>query len=126
MILSLYRFNWFSREQYASRHLSSTAQRSRRSEPLNDEEDPGPLKFTSSKASHRTWSVDQSLGSQFQRPWWKVLPISLLGLGIVLWCFFREESEIDREMERSLSERFESQQPTKTETSKPEENSKPS
>ncbi|MGH0192114.1 UNVERIFIED_CONTAM: hypothetical protein FKN15_003734 [Acipenser sinensis] len=114
-------------KQAASRHLSSTAQLSRRSEPLNDEEekDTGPMKFTSSKASHRTWSVDQSLGSHFQRPWWKVLPISLIGLAILLWCFLREESDIDRELERSLSERFESQQPAQTETSKPEENSLP-
>ncbi|KAK6476200.1 protein CCSMST1 [Huso huso] len=128
MLLSYYSIYLFCRKQDASRHLSSTAQLSRRSEPLNDEEeekDPGPVKFTSSKASHRTWSVDQSLGSHFQRPWWNVLPISLIGLAILLWCFLREESDIDRELERSLSERFESQQPAQTETSKPEENSKP-
>ncbi|MBN3280498.1 CSMT1 protein, partial [Polyodon spathula] len=58
----------------------STAQISRRSETLNDEKDPGPVQFTSSKASHRSWPVDQSLGSQFQKPWWKVLPVSLIGL----------------------------------------------
>lgn len=122
--LLLKEMKWL-RKQDASRHLSCTAQLSRRSEPLNDEKDPGPVKFTSSKASHRTWSVDQSLGSRFQRPWWKVLPISLIGLAILLWCFLREESDIDRALERSLSERFESQQPAQTETSKPEENAKP-
>ncbi|MGH0146836.1 UNVERIFIED_CONTAM: hypothetical protein FKN15_034846 [Acipenser sinensis] len=126
MLLSYYSIYLFCRKHDASRHLSCTAPLSRRSEPLNDEKDPGPVKFSSSKASHRTWSVDQSLGSRFQRPWWKVLPISLIGLAILLWCFLREESDVDRELERSLLERFDSQQPAQTETSKSKENAKAS
>uniref|UniRef100_A0A8C7HFU4 Uncharacterized protein n=1 Tax=Oncorhynchus kisutch TaxID=8019 RepID=A0A8C7HFU4_ONCKI len=60
----------------------------------DDEEFSQPIKFSSSKASHKTWNVDQSLGSKYQRPWWKVLPISLLGVSFLLWCALRGETFI--------------------------------
>ncbi|GAA6085073.1 protein CCSMST1 isoform X1 [Tachysurus ichikawai] len=63
-----------------------------------------PVKFSTSKASHRTWKVERSMGSRFQRPWWKVLPLSILTVGFLLWCVFRKESDIDRTLEKQLYE----------------------
>ncbi|XP_061665807.1 ubiquinol-cytochrome-c reductase complex assembly factor 4 [Syngnathoides biaculeatus] len=67
-----------------------------------DEVDNGPIRFSTSKASHRTWRVERSLGSQHQRPWWKVLPISVIATAFLLWCAFREETDIDVELEKKL------------------------
>ncbi|KAM9489503.1 ubiquinol-cytochrome c reductase complex assembly factor 4 [Clarias gariepinus] len=63
-----------------------------------------PIKFSTSKASHRTWKVERSMGSRFQRPWWQVLPLSVLTVGFLLWCVFRQESDIDRTLEKQLYE----------------------
>ncbi|XP_053476649.1 protein ccsmst1 [Ictalurus furcatus] len=63
-----------------------------------------PIKFSTSKASHRTWKVERSMGSRFQRPWWKVLPISVFTIGFLLWCIFRQENDIDRALEKHLFE----------------------
>ncbi|XP_071248299.1 ubiquinol-cytochrome c reductase complex assembly factor 4 [Salvelinus alpinus] len=72
----------------------------------DDEEFSQPIKFSSSKASHKTWNVDQSLGSKYQRPWWKVLPISLLGVSFLLWCALRGETVIDEQLEKNLYEQL--------------------
>lgn len=63
-----------------------------------------PIKFSTSKASHRTWKVERSMGSRFQRPWWQVLPLCVFTLGFLLWCIFRQESDIDRALEKQLFE----------------------
>ncbi|XP_051970323.1 protein ccsmst1-like [Xyrauchen texanus] len=90
----------------ATRTLSMTSQLSAKSRKLpdGDEETSKPIKFSTSKASHQTWNVDRSLGSTYQRPWWKVLPISIFGVGFLLWCIFRKESEIDETLEKHLFE----------------------
>ncbi|XP_040885088.1 protein CCSMST1 isoform X2 [Toxotes jaculatrix] len=82
--------------QRPARSKKSTAE----GEQVNNE----PIKFSTSKASHRTWKVDRSMGSQFQRPWWKVLPISLFGTGFLLWCALRSETDIDAQLEKQLYE----------------------
>ncbi|XP_047666785.1 protein CCSMST1 isoform X2 [Tachysurus fulvidraco] len=63
-----------------------------------------PVKFSTSKASHKTWKVERSMGSRLQRPWWQVLPLSILTVGFLLWCVFRKESDIDRTLEKRLYE----------------------
>uniref|UniRef100_A0A8C9FQV2 Protein CCSMST1 n=1 Tax=Pavo cristatus TaxID=9049 RepID=A0A8C9FQV2_PAVCR len=63
----------------------------------------GAIPFSASKASPRVWSVSQSMGSDYQRPWVKVLPLSLLCSGLLLWCAFREKTEIDERLEALLS-----------------------
>ncbi|KAM4624089.1 ubiquinol-cytochrome c reductase complex assembly factor 4 [Polymixia lowei] len=88
------------------RPLSLISQRLARSKESADDEvvNSEPIKFSTSKASHRTWKVDRSMGSQYQRPWWKVLPISLFGVGFLLWCTFRGETDIDVQLEKELFE----------------------
>ncbi|XP_015215468.2 ubiquinol-cytochrome c reductase complex assembly factor 4 [Lepisosteus oculatus] len=81
--------------------LCTTPPKSRTSPPADGDQ---PIKFSTSKASHRTWTVDKSLGSEHQKPLWKVLPLSLLGISLLVWCFFREETEIDRQLEKNLYE----------------------
>lgn len=71
-----------------------------------DESLPQPIKFSTSKASHRTWKVESSMGSRFQRPWWQVLSLSVFTFGFLLWCVFRQESDIDRALEKQLFEHF--------------------
>ncbi|XP_041672036.1 protein CCSMST1 isoform X2 [Cheilinus undulatus] len=88
------------------RTLSLSLQKAAR---LSDEENQvkdEPIKFSTSKASHRTWKVEQSMGSKFQRPWWKVLPVSLVATAFLLWCVFRDESEIDATLKKSLYEQL--------------------
>ncbi|MBN3306389.1 CSMT1 protein, partial [Amia calva] len=63
-----------------------------------------PIPFSTSKASHKTWTVDRSFGSEYQRPWWKVLPISAICITFLLWCIFRKESDIDAQLDRKLYE----------------------
>ncbi|KAL2078269.1 hypothetical protein ACEWY4_025954 [Coilia grayii] len=84
----------------------SASQRLWAKKPLEDDDEPipEPIKFSTSKASHRTWSVDRSLGSSYQRPWWRVLPLSLMGVAFLLWCVFRSESEVDQILEKELYE----------------------
>lgn len=91
----------------ATRMLSITSQRCAQSRKPPDDDDEAvskPIKFSTSKASHRTWNVDRSLGSNYKRPWWKVLPISLFGVGFLLWCAFRKETELDESLEKNLYE----------------------
>nr|XP_015818873.2 ubiquinol-cytochrome-c reductase complex assembly factor 4 [Nothobranchius furzeri] len=71
-------------------------------EPNSNEDKP--IKFSTSKASHRTWKVSSSMGIQHQRPLWKVLPIILVGTATILWCFLREETDIDAKLEKQLHE----------------------
>ncbi|XP_040031884.2 ubiquinol-cytochrome c reductase complex assembly factor 4 [Gasterosteus aculeatus] len=71
-----------------------------------DKEVNEPIKFSTSKASHRTWKVESSLGSQYKRPWWKVLPISLGLTGFLLWCALRAQTDIDVKLEKHLFERL--------------------
>ncbi|KAM3917864.1 ubiquinol-cytochrome c reductase complex assembly factor 4 [Leptodactylus fuscus] len=74
--------------------------------PDNTEESDNrtPLKFSTSKGSHRKWTVAQSFGSDYQQPWWRVLPVSLLLTGVLAWAFLREETEIDEIIYRPISE----------------------
>lgn len=92
----------------ATRMLSITSQLYAKSRKPPDEDDDEviskPIKFSTSKASHRSWNVDRSLGSKYQRPWWKVVPISLFGVGFLLWCAFRKETELDESLEKNLYE----------------------
>ncbi|XP_029382996.1 ubiquinol-cytochrome c reductase complex assembly factor 4 isoform X2 [Echeneis naucrates] len=69
-----------------------------------DEENNEPIKFSTSKASHRTWKVHRSMGSQFEQPWWKVLTVSLIATSFLLWCILREDVTIDSQMEKQLYE----------------------
>ncbi|XP_015230630.1 PREDICTED: protein CCSMST1 [Cyprinodon variegatus] len=82
--------------------LSSQA----RSKPSEEDEvvKSEPIKFSTSKASHRTWKVDRSMGSQYERPWWKVVPISLGLTAFLLWCALREETDVDAQLEKRLYE----------------------
>uniref|UniRef100_A0A671RE13 Si:ch211-231f6.6 n=1 Tax=Sinocyclocheilus anshuiensis TaxID=1608454 RepID=A0A671RE13_9TELE len=89
----------------ATRMLSLTSQLNAKSRKLPDDNEASkPIQFSTSKASHRSWKVDRSMGSSYQRPWWKVLPISLVGVGFVVWCIFRRETEIDESLEKNLHE----------------------
>lgn len=76
--------------------------------PTEDEEavKEEPIKFSTSKASHRTWKVQQSMGSQHKRPWWKVVPIVVFGTAVLLWCVLREETDIDAQLKTELYERL--------------------
>ncbi|XP_028823064.1 ubiquinol-cytochrome c reductase complex assembly factor 4 [Denticeps clupeoides] len=74
--------------------------------PVEDEEVGQPIKFSTSKASHRTWTVERSFGSTHQRPWWKVLPITVAGVAFLLWCVLREETEVDETLDKPLHERL--------------------
>ncbi|XP_053936936.1 protein CCSMST1 [Cuculus canorus] len=63
----------------------------------------GAIPFASSEASPRAWSVRRSMGSDHERPWGRVLPLSLLCVGLLLWAAFRESSDIDRRLEAALA-----------------------
>uniref|UniRef100_A0A096M9N6 Ubiquinol-cytochrome c reductase complex assembly factor 4 n=1 Tax=Poecilia formosa TaxID=48698 RepID=A0A096M9N6_POEFO len=88
------------------RSLSLTSAAPARSKPSSDDEavSSEPIKFSTSKASHRTWRVDRSLGSQHERPWWKVVPISLAFTAFLLWCIMRSDTDIDTQLEKHLYE----------------------
>ncbi|KAG7226335.1 hypothetical protein INR49_013746, partial [Caranx melampygus] len=88
------------------RSIALSSQQLSRSRKSTDDEEVNnePIKFSTSKASHRTWKVDRSMGSHFERPWWKVLPISLFATGFLLWCVLRNETDIDSQLEKQLYE----------------------
>ncbi|XP_042252676.1 protein CCSMST1 isoform X1 [Thunnus maccoyii] len=88
------------------RSLTLSCQRLARSKrPSNNEEvNNEPIKFSTSKASHRTWKVDRTMGSQFKRRGWDVLPFSLFGICFLLWCALRGETHIDGQLEKDLYE----------------------
>ncbi|XP_062847900.1 ubiquinol-cytochrome c reductase complex assembly factor 4 [Trichomycterus rosablanca] len=92
-----------------ARPFSLTSHRCAKSRRSNDKEENGedvsqPIKFSTSRASHREWKVERSMGSRFQRPWWKVLPLSILCISFLIWCGFRPESDVDRALEKQLFE----------------------
>ncbi|XP_042364257.1 protein CCSMST1 isoform X2 [Plectropomus leopardus] len=84
------------------RSLTLSSRSSAKSRDGEEEVNDEPIKFSTSKASHRTWRVDRSMGSQFERPWWKVLPISLVFTGLLLWCILRGQTDIDAQLEKQL------------------------
>ncbi|XP_068439984.1 ubiquinol-cytochrome c reductase complex assembly factor 4 [Clinocottus analis] len=86
------------------RTLSLSSQTSAESKDWDKEVNNEPIKFSTSKASHRTWKVERSMGSQYEQPLWKVVPISLVFLGILLWCALRSQSDIDVILEKELYE----------------------
>lgn len=43
------------------------------------------------------------MGSNHDRPLVKVLPLSVLGTGLSLWCMFSEKMEVDERLEAVLS-----------------------
>lgn len=91
------------------RSFTLASQRLARSrKPADEDEDEEvnnePIKFSTSKGSHKTWQVERSLGVQYQRPWWKVLPLSLVCVGFLLWCVLRPDSDVDEQLEKHLYE----------------------
>ncbi|KAM4715253.1 ubiquinol-cytochrome c reductase complex assembly factor 4 [Anableps anableps] len=91
-----------------ARSLALTSRAAARSKPPSEDEavNSEPIKFSTSKASHRTWRVDRSMGSQYERPWWKVLPVSLGFAAFLLWCVLRKETDVDAQLEKQLRERL--------------------
>lgn len=91
---------------HSVRSLALSSQLSGKSKQSADDEEvkSEPIKFSTSKASHKTWRVDRSMGSQYERPLWKVVPISLLATAFLLWCAFRDETDIDAALEKQLYE----------------------
>lgn len=69
-----------------------------------EEEPEKPFSYSKSKAAD--WTVDKSFGEQYSRPLWKVAPLSLALCAFVAWIFLREETELDRQLEVTLSERI--------------------
>lgn len=61
-----------------------------------------PIKFSTSKAGPAAWKVNQSLGSRYQRPWWKVFPISLVFISVLLWSSMRNVTDIDEKLGEHL------------------------
>lgn len=69
------------------------------------EDDPDcPIQFSTSKAYPSRWTVEHSLGKEGQRPWWRVLPISLSLVILLIWCFVREETSTDHWLTQVLEE----------------------
>ncbi|XP_020780020.2 ubiquinol-cytochrome-c reductase complex assembly factor 4, partial [Boleophthalmus pectinirostris] len=93
------------------RPLALSSQLETGSKKTSDEQTDEPIKFSTSKASHRTWKVDRSMGSQFSRPWRKVLPISIFFSVFLLWCVLRGHSDVDTQLDRPLYESLPSLQP---------------
>ncbi|CAL8305044.1 unnamed protein product [Lota lota] len=86
------------------RALTLTPETMGKPQEKTDEVNDEPIKFSTSKGSHRSWKVDRTMGSQYQRPWWKVLPVSVIGVGFLLWCAFREETDVDVMLQKDLYE----------------------
>lgn len=93
--------------QYNSTRAFSTAPHDQKSslKEIENEED-GAIKFSTSKASGSVWSVEKALGGGHQKPWWKVLPLSLAAIAFLVWCILRKETEVDRIMGQTLSDHF--------------------
>ncbi|XP_041829912.1 protein CCSMST1 [Melanotaenia boesemani] len=91
-----------TRSLAVSSHLSARSNTPKEDEEVNSE----PIKFSTSMASHKTWKVDRSMGSHYERPLWKVLPISLVCTAFLLWCVLREETDIDAQLEKQLFEQL--------------------
>lgn len=88
------------------RLFTLTSQRLVRSRKQVDDEEVNnePIKFSTSKGSHKNWQVERSMGVDFQRPWWKVLPLSLVCIAFLLWCALRPHSDVDKQLEKHLYE----------------------
>ncbi|XP_043567565.1 protein CCSMST1 isoform X1 [Chiloscyllium plagiosum] len=84
----------------------STTSGDHESSPNDNKGNDGTIKFSTSKASHRIWTVGKSMGSDYQNSWWKVLPLSLAGIAFLLWCFLRDETEVDKILEHTLLDHF--------------------
>ncbi|XP_051927358.1 protein CCSMST1 isoform X3 [Hippocampus zosterae] len=69
---------------------------------VQEETTTEPIRFSTSKASHRAWKVERSMGSQHQRPLWKVVPLSVIAVAFLLWCALRDESDIDERLDKEL------------------------
>ncbi|XP_045676870.1 protein CCSMST1 [Phyllostomus hastatus] len=91
---------------WASRNLQSPPGSRARTQPEGEEEDDPnrPILFSSSKAHPSRWTVEHSLGGERQRPWFRVLPLSLSLMALVVWCFFRQETGADRWLRQVLEE----------------------
>ncbi|XP_037013259.2 protein CCSMST1 [Artibeus jamaicensis] len=91
---------------WASRNLQSSPGSLSRAQPEGEEEDDPnrPIVFSSSKAHPSRWTVEHSLGGERQQPWFRVLPLSLSLMALVIWCFFRQETGADRWLRQVLEE----------------------
>ncbi|KAM8962384.1 ubiquinol-cytochrome c reductase complex assembly factor 4 [Pelodytes ibericus] len=69
-----------------------------------EEENSTPLPFSTSKASHRQWTVEKSMGSEDSKPLWKAMAVSLVFGSILIWAIFRKETDIDEIIYKPLGE----------------------
>lgn len=93
---------WASRSLHPPPRGRSPAQPADREE---EDDDPNlPIQFSGSKATPIRWTVEHSLGKPQQRPWWKVLPLTLTLVALVVWCYQREESGMDLWLRQVLEE----------------------
>ncbi|XP_053326890.1 protein ccsmst1 [Spea bombifrons] len=63
-----------------------------------------PLPFSTSQASHKRWTVAKSLGSEQQRPMWKVISISAFVAILLIWAVFRKETDIDETIYKPINQ----------------------
>uniref|UniRef100_A0A670KGI6 Protein CCSMST1 n=1 Tax=Podarcis muralis TaxID=64176 RepID=A0A670KGI6_PODMU len=63
-----------------------------------------PLSFRNSRAHPRKWSVAQSMGSDHQKPVWRVVLICVSGMAFLAWCALRRKTDIDRLLEDAMEE----------------------
>ncbi|XP_066466817.1 pseudouridylate synthase TRUB2, mitochondrial isoform X2 [Tiliqua scincoides] len=73
-----------------------------------------PLSFSKSRANPREWSVERSMGSDYQQPVWRVMLLSFLGIALLLWCVLRPQTEIDQLLETALQGDFQEAEPQVT------------
>ncbi|CAK6444849.1 unnamed protein product [Pipistrellus nathusii] len=93
---------WASRSLHSPSGGRDQAQSAAKGE---EEDDPDrPIQFSTSKANPTHWTVEHSLGKEGQRPWWRVLPISLSLMILLIWCFAREETSTDHWLKQILEE----------------------
>ncbi|KAI4807879.1 hypothetical protein KUCAC02_027654 [Chaenocephalus aceratus] len=84
--------------------LPLSSQKSAESKDGAEEVNSEPIKFSTSKASHRTWQVRRSLGNNQDRSWKKVLPVSLVFTGLLLWAVLRDSGlELDAPLHERLT-----------------------
>ncbi|XP_053413280.1 protein CCSMST1 [Nycticebus coucang] len=92
---------WASRSLHQPPGVQARAQ----PEANGEDDDPDrPIQFSSSKAVPLRWKVEQSLGKEQQRPWWKVLPLSLSLMVLVIWFYLRPETSADQWLRQVLEE----------------------
>lgn len=93
---------WASRSLHSPPGGRAEAQRAAAGEEEDDSN--RPIQFSSSKANPSQWTVEHSLGKERQQPLWRVLPLSLSLMVLVIWCFFRQESSADHWLRQVLEE----------------------